>query len=84
MSLSVICQILGLFVDSLTSDDKYSLLNRDNWTQPIQMQLSLKQTFFWQCFSAILKLRSKFEHVLKRDDPNSLCIFEITDSERRG
>ena len=35
-------QILGLFVNTMTVDDKYSLLNRDNLTQPIHMQLSQK------------------------------------------
>ena len=35
-SLLVICKILGLFINTLTADDKYSLLNRDNLTQPIQ------------------------------------------------
>ena len=39
-SVLVICKILGLFVDILTADDKYSPLNRDNLMQPIQMQLS--------------------------------------------
>ena len=27
------CKILGLFVDTLTADDRYSLLNRDQWNQ---------------------------------------------------
>ena len=40
--LIVICKILGLFVNTMTVGDKYSLLNRDNLTQPIQMQLSRK------------------------------------------
>ena len=34
-----------LFVNTFTTDDKYSLLNRENLTQPIHMQLSQKQTF---------------------------------------
>ena len=42
-SLLVICQILILFVNRFTADDKYSLLTRDNLTLPIQMQLSPKQ-----------------------------------------
>ena len=33
-------KILGLFVNTLAIDEKYSLFNRDNLTQPIQMQLS--------------------------------------------
>ena len=38
-SLLVICEILGLFVNTLTADDKYSRMSRDNLTQPIKMQL---------------------------------------------
>ena len=33
-------------VNTFTADDKYSLLKRDNLTQPIQMQLSKKQKIF--------------------------------------
>ena len=36
-SLLVICKLLGLFVNTLTAKDKYSLLNRDNLMQPFQM-----------------------------------------------
>ena len=46
MSLLALCKILRLFVNKVTADDKYSLLNRDNLTQPIQMQLSQKQILF--------------------------------------
>ena len=57
----VICRILGLFLSTLTADDEYSLLNRDNLRQPIAMQLSKKQKNL--CFfSTFLKSRSKFEH----------------------
>ena len=45
-SLLVIGEILRIFVDTMTFKDKYSLLNRDNSTQPVQMQLSQKQFFF--------------------------------------
>ena len=39
-------QNLGLFVNTLTADDKQSILERDNLTQPIQIQLSNKQKNF--------------------------------------
>ena len=42
----MIYKILRLFVNTLTADDKHYLLNRDNLTQPIQMQLSQKQKTF--------------------------------------
>ena len=48
MFLLVISEILGLFVNKLTADDKYSLGTKENLAQPIQMQLSKKQkVFFW-------------------------------------
>ena len=33
-------------VNTLTANDKYSLVNRDSLTQPIHMQLSQKQKTF--------------------------------------
>ena len=56
--------------NTLNADSKYSLLNRDNLTQPIQMQLSPKQKAFSQFFSAFLKSSLKFEYFLKKDDPH--------------
>ena len=57
------CKILRLFVNTLTADDKYSLFNRDNLMQPIQMELSQKQNtcsdFFF--FFAVLKSKLNFE-----------------------
>ena len=42
MSLLVIRKILGLFVNRLTADDKYSRLNIENLIQPIQIHLFKK------------------------------------------
>ena len=52
-------------------DSKYSLLNRDNLTEPIQMQLSRKQKTFSDFFSAFLKSSLNFEHFQKKDDSHS-------------
>ena len=49
-SLLVICKILRLFVNTLSAVDKYYFPNRDNLTQPIQMQLCQKQKSFWKFF----------------------------------
>ena len=46
MSLLVICKTLKLFINTLTADDKYSLLNRDNLTQPIRMLVTEKRKMF--------------------------------------
>ena len=58
----VLCKILRLFVNTLTDDDKYCLLYRDNLTQPIQILLSHKEKTFSEFFSAFLKSTLNFEH----------------------
>ena len=80
----MICKILRPFVKTFTADYKHSLFNRENLTQPLQMQLSQKQKTFSQSFSEVLKSRLNFEHFLKKDDTHSSCISDITDSEKRG
>ena len=54
--------MLRLFFNTLTSDEKHSLLNRDNLTKPIPMQLYQKQKTFPQFFSPTLKSSLNFEH----------------------
>ena len=49
-SLLVICKILQRFVNTLTADDKYYLLNRDIFKQEIEMELSKKQKLFVNLF----------------------------------
>ena len=58
----VLWKILGLFVNTLTGDDKYCLLYRDNWKEPIQIILSEKQKTFFEYFSTFLKSTWNFEH----------------------
>ena len=38
-SLLLTCYFLGMLVNTLAADKKYRVLNRDNLTIPIQMQL---------------------------------------------
>ena len=68
----------------MTAADKYSLLNRDNLTQPIRTQLSQKQKSFSEFFIAFSKCALNFEHFQKKDDPHSWFISEITHSGKRG
>ena len=77
-----LCKILSLLVNTLTDDGKYSLLYRDNLTQPIQILLSQKQKSFYHFFSAFLKPTSNFEHFRKKDEPHSRCSAQITVSEK--
>ena len=64
-SLLVINKILRLFVNTLTVNDKQYLLNRDNLTEPFQIQLSQKQKTFCQFFFAFLKSILNFKHLPK-------------------
>ena len=68
-------------MNTLTADDKCSLLNRDNLRQPIQILLSQKLKTFSQFLSAFLKSSLNFEHFQKKDDPHSRRISDIMDSE---
>ena len=60
-----------MFVNTLTADDKYSLLNRDNLRQPNWTPLSQKQKAFSEFFLAFSKSTLNFEHFEKKDDPHS-------------
>ena len=82
--LRVICKILGLFVNPLTADDKYCLLNRGNLLQHFQTQISQKGKIFSEFFFPFSKFRFNFEYFLKKDDPHGWCIFELMHSQRRG
>ena len=70
MSLLVTHKSLSLFVNTLTADDKYSLLNKDNLAQPIHMQLSKKKKKKKNAIShlliAFLESRSKSKHFEKK------------------
>ena len=62
---------LELFVNTLTADDKYSLLNRDNLMQQIRTQLSQKQKPFYQFFLKFSKSALNLKYFQKKDDPHS-------------
>ena len=71
-----------LFPNTLSADAKYSLFNRDNLTQPTQMEVSRKQKTFSDFFSAFLKSSLNFEHFLKKDDLYCCCISKIINPEK--
>ena len=45
------------------------------------MQLSQKQRIF-STFFCISEIKVNFEYFQKKNDPNSLCIFDRTDSQK--
>ena len=67
----MICKISNLFPNTLCADGEYSLLDRDNLTQRIQMELSRKQKTFFEFFSSFLKSQLNLEHFQNKDDPHS-------------
>ena len=67
----VLCKFLRLLVKTLTDDEKYSLLYRENLTQLVQILLSQKRKTFSEFFYAFLKSTLNFEHFQKKDDPPS-------------
>ena len=75
-------KILRLFVNTLIADDKYSPLNRDNLTQPIQILFSQKQKTYSPFFCTFLESILNFEHIQKKDDLLTQRISEITDTEK--
>ena len=77
-------EILRLFVNALTADDKYSGSNMQNLPQQFQTPLSQKQNTFSWFFIAFLQCAWYFEHFQKKDKYPSLIISEIIDAKRRG
>ena len=80
----MICQILGVFLNTLTANDKYLVLDCVNLSNPIQVQLSLQPTIFSDFFVSFLESISNFKHLNKKDDRHTYFISEITDCERLG
>ena len=58
--------MLWLFVNWLTADGKYSLVNRESFTQPIQIILSNERKRFSQIFNGVLKCKLNFEYFKKK------------------
>ena len=83
-SLLVIHKILTLFANAMIVDDKHYLFNRDNLTQPIQMQLYQEQKSFLEFLFAFLKSIINFKHLQKKDDPHSWYISANPGSKKYG
>ena len=72
-------EILRLFVNTLTADEKYSRSIKQKLQQPFQSPLSKKQKAFSGFFIAFLKFASNFEHFQKKDESPGRIISEIID-----
>ena len=62
----VLWKILRPFVNTLSEDDKFCLLYKDNLLQPLEILLSQKQKTFYEFFSPFLKSTLNFEHFQKK------------------
>ena len=68
--------------DCLLNDETYPVLNRDNLTISIHMQLSQIKKTFAQFFAAFLKSTINFKYFEKKDNRHWFCISRITDPEK--
>ena len=80
----VISQIIGVFHNTLTANDKYTVRDCVNLLSMIKMQFSLKHTIFSDFFVPFLESTSNFKHFEKKVDRHSYFMSKITDCERLG
>ena len=66
MSALVTSEIFRLFVNTMSSDDKYSLRNMQNFWRQLQTVLSQKRQAFHQFLIAFLKYERNLEHSKKK------------------
>ena len=64
-------EMLGLFLNTLTSDGKYPLQGCENLQLLIQMKLSEKPKNFSEFFVPFLDSTANFEHFERKDDRHS-------------
>ena len=83
-SALVICEILKLFLGTLTADDKYSRRNMKNFLQQVHRPFFQKEKAFCRFFIGFLKCAWNLEHFENKDEYLSLIISEIIESESCG
>ena len=66
----LICEILGMFVYTLTADGKYLVQDCESLLLSIQMKWSGKRKIFWQFLVLLLELH-QILNILKKGDPHS-------------
>ena len=80
----VASEILTLYVNTLTTNDKYSRRNMVNFRQQLEAPFSQKQKTFSGFFLEFLKCVLILEYLGKKDEYPSRVISKIIDSERGG
>ena len=81
MSALVLDEIVGVFLNTLTSDGKYPVEGCENFQLPFQTQLSEKRKTVAQLFVPFLDSTSNSEHFERNDDCRRQSISQITDTE---
>ena len=84
MSALVRSKILGLFVNTLTAEYKYSRRNMQTLTLEVQTLLSLKKKDFFLIFYCVSEIYIKWRTFSKKGESSSLSISEIIDYKRGG
>ena len=64
-SLLETLKFFSRFLETLTAEDKYSLISRDNWMETIQTHLYQKQKIFSDFFSPFFESALNFEYFQK-------------------
>ena len=54
------------FLNTVTADDRYSLISKNKWMQTIQMHLSQKPKIFSELYGAFFESVLNFEHFQKK------------------
>ena len=75
---------IGLFVNTLTAEYKYSRRNMQSFAQQFQTPLPLKQKTFSGFFIAFMKSTWNLEQFQKNGESSSLSICEIIEAKRDG
>ena len=75
-------EILELFVNTLTTDDKYSSRNIQNLTQQLQTTMSEKEKTFYRIFITYVKSRTSSDDFVEKDESTSLSFYDIIDAEK--
>ena len=80
-SALVKAKILGLFVNTLIAEYKYSRRNMQNFVEQVQTPLSSKNKRFSGFFIPFLKSTCNGEHFEEKGESSGLSISEIIDSK---
>ena len=71
MSARLFPEIFGVFLNTLTVDDKYAVKDCYNLQLPMQMQLSEKRKTFYLFFVLFPESTSNFKNFEKKDNDHS-------------